>query len=101
MTEEKICPLMGGECIEHKCRWFTHVLGRHPQTGKELDHYDCAIAWMPMLLIESTQQTRQAGAAIESFRNEMVRGNEQTQRLLLTAAKTKLIGGNGEDYDHS
>lgn len=94
MTNEKICPLMAGECIEHKCRWYTHVLGRHPQTGTELDHYDCAIAWMPMLLIESTQQTRQAGAAIESFRNEMVRGNEQTQHFLLVAAKQKLIGGN-------
>ena len=35
-----------------------------------------------MLLIEGAQQVRQAGAAIESFRNEMVRFNQQHLALL-------------------
>jgi len=30
---------------------------------------------LPMLVIENAQQTRQAGASIDSFRNEMVRAN--------------------------
>jgi hypothetical protein len=38
------------------------------------DRWGCAVGWLPMLLIEGAQQTRQAGAAIESFRNEMVQG---------------------------
>ena len=33
------------------------------------------MAWQPILMIENSQQTRQAGAAIESFRNEMVKQN--------------------------
>jgi hypothetical protein len=41
---------------------------------------------MPMLLIENSGQQRQTGAAVESFRNEMVKSNEQSQRLLLATA---------------
>jgi hypothetical protein len=41
---------------------------------------------MPMLMIENSQQQRQTGAAVESFRNEMVKNNEVGQRVLLAAA---------------
>jgi hypothetical protein len=40
------------------------------------------MAWMPMLMIENAQQSRQTGAAVESFRNEMVKGNEVSHQLL-------------------
>jgi hypothetical protein len=36
-----------------------------------------------MLLIENSQQQRQTGAAVESFRNEMVKANEFGQKLLI------------------
>ncbi len=63
--------------------WWVHMLGTHPQTGHAVDQFDCSMRWLPVLLIEGSQQTRQTGAAIESFRNEMVRQNE----LLLTTEK--------------
>ena len=66
------CPLLKKDCIEHKCRFYVHLLGNDPQTGKGIDKFDCAMAFIPVLLIEGAQQTRQAGAAIESFRNHMV-----------------------------
>ena len=56
-----------------KCEWFTHVQGVNPQTGQEVDEWGCAVTWMPMLLIENSQQQRQTGAAVESFRNETVK----------------------------
>jgi hypothetical protein len=37
-------------------------------------------------MIENSQQQRQTGAAVESFRNEMVKSNEVGQRVLLAAA---------------
>jgi hypothetical protein len=42
---------------------------------------------MPMLLIENSGQQRQTGDAVESFRNEMVKANENSQQLLLKTAK--------------
>jgi len=41
------------------------------------------VAWMPILLIENSQQQRQTGAAVESFRNEMVQSNIETAKVLL------------------
>jgi hypothetical protein len=38
---------------------------------------------MPILMIENSQQQRQTGAAVESFRNEMVKSNSNSQQILL------------------
>ena len=64
------------------CAWFVKLAGTDPNTGKPVDEFGCAMAWMPMLLIENAQQSRQTGAAVESFRNEMVKQNETSHELL-------------------
>jgi len=77
------CPLLKKDCVGIKCSWFTQVRGTNPNTGQEIDEWNCAITWLPVLLIENSQQQRQTGAAVESFRNEMVRANEVGQKILL------------------
>ena len=80
------CPLNSFEpCKELECAWFMKVVGTNPNTGKEVDEWGCSMAWLPILLIENSQQQRQTGAAVESFRNEMVKNNEVGQRVLLAA----------------
>jgi hypothetical protein len=44
-----------------------------------------------MLLIENSGMSRQTGAAVESFRNEMVKSNEATQNIFLQAANLARI----------
>jgi hypothetical protein len=84
------CPLLKKDCIGLQCSWFTQVRGTNPNTGKEVDEWACAIAWMPVLMIENSQQQRQTGAAVESFRNEMV--DSQNQFLSLSqGSDIKLI----------
>jgi hypothetical protein len=56
-----------------------------------MDEWGCAMSWMPILLIENAQMSRQTGAAVESFRNEMVKTNEASQQILVAAAN-KSIG---------
>lgn len=81
------CPLNNFEpCKQMECAWFIHLRGMDPNKGKEVDEWACAIAWLPMLTIENSQQQRQTGAAVESFRNEMVKANETNQQVLLAAA---------------
>jgi hypothetical protein len=47
-----------------------------------------------MLMIENSQQQRQTGAAVESFRNEMVKANETGQQMLIAAAgQNRLLEG--------
>jgi hypothetical protein len=78
---KKICPLTGDECMQHGCEFYTHLIGKDPQTGKDIDNFGCAIAFLPLLLVENAQQQRQTGAAVESFRNNMTKQNEQMLKL--------------------
>jgi hypothetical protein len=81
------CPLDGFKpCRQLECAWFMKIVGTNPNTGKEVDEWGCSMAWLPMLMIENSQQQRNTGAAVESFRNEMVKNNEVGQRVLLAAA---------------
>ena len=81
------CPLIKKDCIGIKCSWFTQVRGTNPNTGKDVDEWGCAMTWLPVLLIENAQQSRQAGAAVESFRNEMVSTNQSNQAMLMASAQ--------------
>lgn len=90
------CPLNNFEpCKELECAWFMKVVGKDPSTGKDVEEWGCAIPWIPILTIENSQQQRQTGAAVESFRNEMVKVNENSQQLLLTTVlkEQKLLNG--------
>jgi hypothetical protein len=81
------CPLDGFKpCRQLECAWFMKIAGTNPNTGKEVEEWGCAMVWMPILTIENSQQQRSTGAAVESFRNEMVKNNEVGQRVLLAAA---------------
>ena len=81
------CPLDNfNPCRQLECAWFMKVQGKNPQDGKDIEEWGCAMAWLPILTIENSQQQRQTGAAVESFRNEMVRANDTSQRVLLAAA---------------
>lgn len=80
---EENCPLNNfKKCKQFKCAWFVQMKGTNPNDGKEVDEYACAVSWLPVLLVENAMQSRQAGAAIESFRNEMVKANESNRNLL-------------------
>ena len=46
---------------------------------------------LPMLMIENSRQTNQAGAAIESFRNEMVQANKDLNIKIIEANNKKQI----------
>ena len=85
------CPLVKKECLGLQCAWFTQVRGTNPNSGQEVDEWACAISWLPILLIENSQQQRSTGSAIESFRNEMVKANESAQQVLLASAKKNQI----------
>jgi hypothetical protein len=60
---------------EGQCRLWMQVLGKHPQTDESLSQWGCADEFLPLLIIENSQQQRATGAAVESFRNEMVKAN--------------------------
>jgi hypothetical protein len=83
LEQGKYCPLIKKDCIGLQCSWFTQIRGTNPNTGEPVDEWGCAITWLPILMIENSQQQRQTGAAVESFRNEVVKSNKENQQLYL------------------
>lgn len=98
-----ICPMMGGNpCVEDgsiingelvACRFWVTVQGMNPQTGEIANNNDCSFAWLPILMIENSKVNRETGAAVESFRNEMVKANEVNTQVLIATANKNLIEG--------
>jgi hypothetical protein len=85
------CPLIKKDCIGLKCAWYTQIRGTNPNTGESVDEWGCAVTWMPVLAVEVAQKSNQTGAAVESFRNEVVRTNQQNQRLYIESLKRGII----------
>jgi hypothetical protein len=90
------CPLWRRECrkVCPTCRWFKLVRGRNPNTGENVDTWDCAISFLPVLQIETSQCVRSSAAATESFRNEVVDRADRAdavQRALRLAKVQQLI----------
>lgn len=83
------CPINGfSPCKQLDCAWFTKLAGTNPNTGQSVDEWGCAVAWLPILLVENSQQQRQTGAAVESFRNEIVATNTAVSPLLISRTST-------------
>lgn len=74
---KKTCRELCGDCPK-----FVHLVGVNPNDGQPVDKYGCVDSFIPFLLIENSQQQRQTGAAVESFRNEMVKANESSIALI-------------------
>ena len=87
------CPL-GSECEEikdnkiHRCMWYTKVVGHDSNTGETVDDWSCAITWMPTLQIEMSNTNRSQSAALESFRNETVKGQKEFNKLVSNAQQS-------------
>lgn len=99
LNKKIICPLSNQECIEdgkivndelHACRFWIKIVGQDPQTGQMIDNYDCTFCWQPILMLENSKMQRQTGAAVESFRNEMVKSYDSMQ--LLNVSNIKMLG---------
>ena len=73
----KTCHSIVTKCT---CPKFVNVRGRDPQTGIDHDRWGCVDGFLPLLLIENAQMSRQTGAAVESFRNEVVKEREEAVR---------------------
>src|SRR3990167_11456222 len=93
-NNENICPLLKGPCVRNRCVWWTHVVGRNPQTGIEMDQENCAMSWIPILLVENAGRTNQVGAALESTRNEMVKATGDIARAALAQAAVGILKNN-------
>jgi len=100
IEKKVLCPLLNQECIEDgaivkgkltACNFWVTIAGKHPQTGEDINQGNCCLNWVPMLLIENSKTNRETSSAIESFRNEMVKSNEVSAKIMMESLKNKLL----------
>lgn len=91
MKPGDFCPLIKKDCIGLRCSWYTQMRGTNPNTGEPVDEWGCAVTWMPIMATEIAQKSNQTGAAVESFRNEVVKGNQKNQQLYIQALQQGIV----------
>jgi len=74
-SEKLVCPLhketMDKVC--HKCPFWVHLRCMNPQNADEMiDRWNCAIAFMPVLLTENARQQMETAKELGRFRAQMV-----------------------------
>ena len=82
----KFCPLIKRDCVGIKCSWYVQVRGTNPNSGNDVDEWACAVAWTPILLINTANETRVAGAETEALRKEIRTASENALRTQLAIA---------------
>lgn len=103
--EERIaeCPL-GAKCedvkhengkpVLYRCPWYIKVRGVNNNTGEEYDHWNCAIAWMPTLMVNTGNDTKQNTMVLNEFKNEVIKKqNERDALETFRALRLNDMGG--------
>lgn len=92
----KTCPL-GSKCEEirdnklYRCQWYHVLAGQNPLTGEAIDEWNCALVWQNILSVENSMTNRSVAAATESFRNEMVTGQQAFNNIMLAATEQQRL----------
>ena len=73
------------------CNRWIGMTGMDANTGQSVKPFDCVDNWHIALLLENSKLQRETGAAVESFRNEMVKANQISLAATLGEDAVKLL----------
>jgi hypothetical protein len=71
----------------HTCEWWVHLRGKPPQGDEVIDQWGCAIAWLPCLMVENSQQQRNTAASVDKVATELNQASNEA-----TALRAELVG---------
>lgn len=90
-SKEPTCPLLRGPCIEKKCKFWTHLYGKNPQSDSLIDKFGCAIEFLPILLVENAQMIRQAAASTDKVATQVNVSNMILEKARIDASDRRLL----------
>ena len=90
-AKDNTCPFLKASCIEAKCKFWTHLMGKNPQCDGVVDKFGCAIEFLPILLVENAQMIRQGAASTDKVANIVngLRGEVNEGNRILMEASNK------------
>jgi len=87
------CPL-GSVCERivdgklERCAWYVKMVGTNPNTGEDVDEARCAIAWQPLLAVDTNGKLDQTVSSVQSMRNETIKRQDLALGVVANANKT-------------
>ncbi len=85
-----------GKQVLYRCPWYKKIVGKDPQTAEHVEQWDCAISWLPMLLIENSKMALESTASIDELRKEVTEQRpEVLVRNLVKQRMEQLPASNG------
>ena len=98
---ELTCPLghtcevrdKSGATVLRRCRMYRYIDMLDPQTGENIQQWDCCIPQTMTMQKEIGRLTCNLSVDIQTFRNEMVKGNDRFMGMISTAQNKRLNGG--------
>lgn len=84
------CPLWRKKMVYvcHTCPLWVQLRGKDPSTGKDIDEWNCSLALLPQIALETAKQTMGVAAAVESARNDAVQTGNQVAEVVAGAMVT-------------
>jgi len=92
MISKVVCPL-GSKCEEIKdnelsrCAWYVKLVGKDPQSEKDIDEWRCAMSWLPLMLVEVSQTNRGTAESVVSLRDESVKRQDIMTTMMAIGIK--------------
>jgi len=71
----------------HLCPLWMHIRGKNQNTGAEVDRWSCALAQLPIMMVENAQQSRFVEGAVNELRKEQDAKHEEAKKY--TAASIR------------
>ena len=90
------CEYIGDDKKLHRCAWYTKLVGKNPQSEEQIDEWQCAMSWLPLMLVENAQTNRGQTAAIHQGNKETISRQEELNTILgmaLNQSKQRMLNG--------
>lgn len=89
-SDKLVCPLHKKKMslVCHKCPFWIQISGKDPNTGETLPGiWNCAIAYIPMTVLEVANKTAGVCANVVSTRDELIKRAEAANHLAAASAE--------------
>lgn len=78
-------------CIQHECEFYINIMGAHPQTGELINDFRCSISFLPVLMVENSNQQRQTASEVSKVANQINRQRSEFLGALPQEARDRLV----------
>lgn len=90
-----ICPFLSAlrkrNCVESKCRMWTHLVGKNPQNDAHIDKFGCSLEFLPILMVENALMIRQTATSTDKVANQIQKSRAEFISALTGEAQKRLL----------